>query len=329
MDFDLAVLDRIASAERVPLALGRGSGSPPAARRWAGRATRVRRASPAAWCSTGSACCAAPSCGWTTTASTRSRGRSWARARRSPAAAAPTRSCASSRRTASGSSSTTAPTPASRSRSSSGCGSSSWRSSEAASPACRSTASSSSIAAFDFLYLSALGRRRIVAPSVRGASEVVEPQGGGHVLEPLPGLYANVVVLDFKSLYPSLIRTFEIDPLNLVRPEAGQSDSDPIVAPNGAAFGRAEGHPGRDPRRAHAPARGGAPRGRQRQEPRHQDPDELLLRRARDAGLPLPRRAPRQRHHVASGARCCSGARPGSRRAAAACSTATPTACSS
>ncbi len=97
---------------------------------------------------------------------------------------------------------------------------------------------SSSIAAFDFLYFSALGRRRIVAPSVRGASDAVEAQGGGHVLEPVPGLYENVVVLDFKSLYPSLIRTFEIDPLNLVRPEAGQSDADPILAPNGAAFGR-------------------------------------------------------------------------------------------
>jgi DNA polymerase II len=99
----------------------------------------------------------------------------------------------------------------------------------------------SSIAAFDFLYLSALGRRRIVAPSVRAGSEIVEPQGGGHVLEPVPGLYVNVVVLDFKSLYPSLIRTFEIDPLNLVRPEAGQADGDPIVAPNGAAFGRGKG----------------------------------------------------------------------------------------
>ncbi len=99
----------------------------------------------------------------------------------------------------------------------------------------------SSIAAFDFLYLSALGRRRIVAPSVRAGSEAAEPQGGGHVLEPLPGLYENVVVLDFKSLYPSLIRTFEIDPLNLVRPEAGQADGDPIVAPNGAAFGRGKG----------------------------------------------------------------------------------------
>jgi DNA polymerase-2 len=80
----------------------------------------------------------------------------------------------------------------------------------------------SSIAAFDFLYLSQLGRRGIVAPSVHAEAEIVEPQAGGHVLEPLPGLYTNVVVLDFKSLYPSLIRTFEIDPLNLVRPEAGQ-----------------------------------------------------------------------------------------------------------
>jgi DNA polymerase-2 len=99
----------------------------------------------------------------------------------------------------------------------------------------------SSIAAFDFLYLSALGRRGIVAPSVRTEAEIGEPQGGGHVLEPRPGLYANVVVLDFKSLYPSLIRTFDIDPLNLVRPEAGQADPDPLVAPNGAAFSRRKG----------------------------------------------------------------------------------------
>ncbi len=99
-----------------------------------------------------------------------------------------------------------------------------------------------SIAAFDFLYLTELGRRGVVAPSVREV-ESVEPQAGGHVLEPLPGLYKNVVVLDFKSLYPSLIRTFEIDPLNLVRPEARVRPTEPdpvgpIVAPNGAAFSR-------------------------------------------------------------------------------------------
>jgi DNA polymerase-2 len=71
----------------------------------------------------------------------------------------------------------------------------------------------------------------------------VEPTGGGHVLEPSPGLYRNVVVLDFKSLYPSLIRTFQIDPLNLIRDDraAARIDTDPIVAPNGAAFDRSRG----------------------------------------------------------------------------------------
>jgi DNA polymerase-2 len=33
-----------------------------------------------------------------------------------------------------------------------------------------------------------------------------------------PGLYDNVLVLDFKSLYPSIIRTFQIDPLGLAEP---------------------------------------------------------------------------------------------------------------
>jgi len=102
---------------------------------------------------------------------------------------------------------------------------------------------SSSIAAFDFLYLSELGRRGVVAPSVGAEAAEPEPQAGGHVLEPLPGLYSNVIVLDFKSLYPSLIRSFEIDPLNLLRPgsEGAATEADPIVAPNGARFGRSRG----------------------------------------------------------------------------------------
>ena len=36
---------------------------------------------------------------------------------------------------------------------------------------------------------------------------------GGALLEPAPGLFRNVAVFDFKSLYPSLIRTFQLDPL--------------------------------------------------------------------------------------------------------------------
>ena len=97
---------------------------------------------------------------------------------------------------------------------------------------------SGSIAAFDFRYLTELHKRRIAAPSV-GAASSRSPSPGGHVLEPEPGLYEQVLVFDFKSLYPSLIRTFQIDPLGyLARPEP---DQDPIVAPNGAAFRREPG----------------------------------------------------------------------------------------
>jgi len=96
-----------------------------------------------------------------------------------------------------------------------------------------------SIASFDFLYLSELRHRGIVAPSVAPTGGDDLPSSGGHVLEPAPGLYRNVLVLDFKSLYPSVIRTFQIDPLGrLPRPRA---DDDPIIAPNGAAFRREPG----------------------------------------------------------------------------------------
>ena len=99
----------------------------------------------------------------------------------------------------------------------------------------------SSIAAFDFLYLSELGRRGVVAPSVAAGAGPVEATGGGHVLDPLPGLYGNVIVLDFRSLYPTLIRTFQIDPTTLVRPEWGDVEPGAIVAPNGASFRRRRG----------------------------------------------------------------------------------------
>ena len=37
---------------------------------------------------------------------------------------------------------------------------------------------------------------------------------GGLVIEPEMGLHENVVVVDFKSLYPTIINTFKIDPLS-------------------------------------------------------------------------------------------------------------------
>lgn len=74
-----------------------------------------------------------------------------------------------------------------------------------------------SIASFDFVYLSELERCRVVAPTVRSDDSAVHAaQHGGHVLEPITGLHRNVWVFDFKSLYPNIIRTFNIDPLSYV-----------------------------------------------------------------------------------------------------------------
>ncbi len=89
-----------------------------------------------------------------------------------------------------------------------------------------------SIASFDFLYLSELERARVVAPTVGGDdARVYAAQQGGHVLEPAAGLHSNVWVFDFKSLYPSIIRTFNIDPLGYV--ENPSPGDDLIRTPRG------------------------------------------------------------------------------------------------
>ncbi|MHB8722357.1 MAG: DNA polymerase II [Steroidobacteraceae bacterium] len=91
-----------------------------------------------------------------------------------------------------------------------------------------------SIASFDFLYLTELEKLGIVAPTVRSGDPSVydAAQSGGHVLEPVAGLHADVWVFDFKSLYPSIIRTFNIDPLSYVA--APVPDEDVIRTPGGA-----------------------------------------------------------------------------------------------
>ncbi|HEX9811736.1 MAG TPA: DNA polymerase domain-containing protein, partial [Burkholderiales bacterium] len=90
-----------------------------------------------------------------------------------------------------------------------------------------------SIASFDFLYLTELQSRRIVTPTVRSSdSRVHASQHGGYVLEPVTGLHRNVWVFDFKSLYPSIIRTFNIDPLAYVADPP--TDGDLIETPGGS-----------------------------------------------------------------------------------------------
>jgi DNA polymerase-2 len=89
-----------------------------------------------------------------------------------------------------------------------------------------------SVASFDRLYLPELRRRGYAAPSVERAEESRAVLGGA-LLEPCPGLFRDVAVFDFKSLYPSLIRTFQLDPL-----AHASARGDALVAPNGARFAR-------------------------------------------------------------------------------------------
>jgi len=96
-----------------------------------------------------------------------------------------------------------------------------------------------SVASFDNLYLPRLHRAGFVAPN---ASTDHSASPGGFVLDSQPGLYDHVLVLDFKSLYPSIIRTFAIDPLGLVLAQYGDlPESDTVPGFAGARFARS-GH---------------------------------------------------------------------------------------
>lgn len=74
--------------------------------------------------------------------------------------------------------------------------------------------SGGSVAAFTHLYLPSMHRIGYVAPNQGEKPEEHSP--GGFVMDSTPGLYDSVVVLDYKSLYPSIIRTFLIDPVGMI-----------------------------------------------------------------------------------------------------------------
>lgn len=71
-----------------------------------------------------------------------------------------------------------------------------------------------SVASFDFRYLPLLHRQGYVAPNSH-LSGAAEPSPGGFVMNSQPGIFDHVLVLDFKSLYPSIIRSFKIDPMGM------------------------------------------------------------------------------------------------------------------
>ena len=92
-----------------------------------------------------------------------------------------------------------------------------------------------SVAAFTNLYLPKLHRAGYVAPNMGdGLKGLVSP--GGYVMDSIPGLYKNVLVLDFKSLYPSIIRSFNIDPMGMI--EGLKNPENAIEGFDGALFSR-------------------------------------------------------------------------------------------
>ena len=88
------------------------------------------------------------------------------------------------------------------------------------------------------------------APPPDTKDRKVSGAAGGTVLDPVSGIFPNVGVFDFRSLYPTIMRTFNIDPLAHERAgketgeeQAASSDinNSLIRAPNGAAFSRERG----------------------------------------------------------------------------------------
>jgi DNA polymerase-2 len=95
-----------------------------------------------------------------------------------------------------------------------------------------------SVASFEYAYLPRLHRCHYVAPNLGELeSDILSP--GGYVMRSKPGLYQNVLVLDFKSLYPSIIRTFNIDPYAFWVAQHNKLPTDlTIEGFNGASFSR-------------------------------------------------------------------------------------------
>ncbi|AJF61662.1 TPA: DNA polymerase II [Candidatus Woesearchaeota archaeon] len=99
-----------------------------------------------------------------------------------------------------------------------------------------------SIASLDNLYLRETFERGYVCRTSE-FRERGERIIGGYVRDSIPGIYDYIIVLDFKSLYPSIMRTFNIDPLSFIPKEmhGKYRESQVITAPNGAKFRRKYG----------------------------------------------------------------------------------------
>ena len=96
--------------------------------------------------------------------------------------------------------------------------------------------SGGSVAAFTHLYMPLMHRQGFVAPNLGDKPPQASP--GGFVMDSRPGLYESVLVLDYKSLYPSIIRSFLIDPVGLIEGLKHPDDSASVEGFRGARFSR-------------------------------------------------------------------------------------------
>ena len=100
-----------------------------------------------------------------------------------------------------------------------------------------------SVAAFDNLYLPRLHRKGFTAPNIGDYSNG-NTAPGGYVMDSRPGLYNSVLVLDYKSLYPSIIRTFRVDPYARIAAKKftheTSIDENTIPGYDGASFAKHE-----------------------------------------------------------------------------------------
>jgi DNA polymerase-2 len=106
-----------------------------------------------------------------------------------------------------------------------------------------------SVASFERVYAEGLYARGVLEPEA-DMNRSVSGAAGGTVLDAFAGMFKNVAVFDFRSLYPSIMRTFNVDPLSYERAlsiadarTAPPGSAGPlfIKAPNGAAFTRGMG----------------------------------------------------------------------------------------
>ncbi|MGL4316574.1 MAG: DNA polymerase II, partial [Pseudomonas sp.] len=93
-----------------------------------------------------------------------------------------------------------------------------------------------SVAAFEHLYIPLMHRQGFVAPNLGELPPQASP--GGFVMDSRPGLYESVLVLDYKSLYPSIIRSFLIDPVGLIEGMRQPGDEHSVAGFRDARFSR-------------------------------------------------------------------------------------------